>query len=201
MCTITMFVNYLVKGLLHNGIDPVTKAESKKIGSLTIPALNTVREYFNISSEEYLPTITSEDLNLTIKLCYSYIYDSGAIESRKGHLRDREWVVLKFVDTLKTRKKKVMPFWLSDDGEFVFYKKYLKSEVWKAKKDIVYNIYGKIWIFRVFERLHGIESYPGTGIGLAVVARACDRLGGRFGVESQPGSGSRFWVDFPKCES
>ena len=144
MCTITMFVNYLVKGLLHNGIDPVTKAESKKIGSLTIPALNTVREYFNISSEEYLPTITSEDLNLTIKLCYSYIYDSGAIESRKGHLRDREWVVLKFVDTLKTRKKKVMPFWLSDDGEFVFYKKYLKSEVWKAKKDIVYNIYGKI---------------------------------------------------------
>lgn len=52
-------------------------------------------------------------------------------------------------------------------------------------------------IFQVFERLHGIESYPGTGIGLAIVARACERLGGSYGMESQPGSGSRFWVAFP----
>ena len=50
-------------------------------------------------------------------------------------------------------------------------------------------------IFRPFERLHGIESYPGTGIGLAIVARACGRLGGRCGVESQVGQGSRFWME------
>jgi signal transduction histidine kinase len=54
-------------------------------------------------------------------------------------------------------------------------------------------------IFRVFERLHGIESYPGTGIGLALVSRACARLGGRYGVESQLGEGSRFWVEFQEC--
>jgi light-regulated signal transduction histidine kinase (bacteriophytochrome) len=51
-------------------------------------------------------------------------------------------------------------------------------------------------IFRVFERLHGIESYPGTGIGLAIVGRVVSRLGGRYGVESQLGEGSRFWVEF-----
>ncbi|MBL7043111.1 MAG: GAF domain-containing protein [Pirellulaceae bacterium] len=51
-------------------------------------------------------------------------------------------------------------------------------------------------VFRVFERLHGIESYPGTGIGLAIVSRAVNRLGGRCGVESRPGTGSRFWVEF-----
>jgi signal transduction histidine kinase len=50
-------------------------------------------------------------------------------------------------------------------------------------------------IFDVFSRLHGIESYPGTGIGLAIVARAVDRLGGTVGIESQLDKGSRFWVE------
>lgn len=56
-------------------------------------------------------------------------------------------------------------------------------------------------IFRVFERLHGIETYPGTGIGLAIVARACERLGGRCGVESTLGQGSRFWIEFSRGEA
>jgi signal transduction histidine kinase/CHASE3 domain sensor protein len=53
-------------------------------------------------------------------------------------------------------------------------------------------------IFRVFERLHGIESYPGTGIGLAIVRKGLERMGGYAGVESQAGQGSRFWIDLPK---
>jgi len=50
-------------------------------------------------------------------------------------------------------------------------------------------------IFKVFERLHGIESFPGTGMGLAVVRRGLERLGGRVGVVSAPGEGSRFWIE------
>jgi signal transduction histidine kinase len=50
-------------------------------------------------------------------------------------------------------------------------------------------------IFRVFERLNRQEEYPGTGIGLAIVRRAVERMGGRSGVESTPGQGSRFWID------
>ncbi|MEG4853426.1 CHASE3 domain-containing protein [Microcoleus sp. B5-D4] len=53
-------------------------------------------------------------------------------------------------------------------------------------------------IFRVFERLHGIESYPGTGIGLAIVKKGVDRMGGQVGVESQVGQGSRFWIQLRK---
>ena len=53
-------------------------------------------------------------------------------------------------------------------------------------------------IFRVFERLHGSEQYPGTGIGLANVRKAAERMGGRVGVESEPRQGSRFWVELPK---
>ncbi|MEG4214206.1 CHASE3 domain-containing protein [Microcoleus sp. Pol14C6] len=56
-------------------------------------------------------------------------------------------------------------------------------------------------IFRVFERLHGIESYPGTGIGLAIVKKGVDRMGGQVGVESQVGQGSRFWIQLRKHDA
>lgn len=50
-------------------------------------------------------------------------------------------------------------------------------------------------IFEVFERLHGRETYPGTGMGLAIVAKGVERMGGAAGVESTPGEGSRFWIE------
>ncbi|HEY2082181.1 MAG TPA: ATP-binding protein [Verrucomicrobiae bacterium] len=53
-------------------------------------------------------------------------------------------------------------------------------------------------IFGVFERLHSPESYPGTGIGLAIVHKGIERMGGRVGVESELGKGSRFWIELPK---
>jgi signal transduction histidine kinase len=53
-------------------------------------------------------------------------------------------------------------------------------------------------IFHVFERLHGMEQFPGTGIGLAVVRRGVERMGGHVGVESAVGAGSRFWIELPR---
>lgn len=50
-------------------------------------------------------------------------------------------------------------------------------------------------IFMPFERLHGIETYAGTGIGLAIVQKAMERMDGGVGVESLPGRGSRFWIE------
>lgn len=55
-------------------------------------------------------------------------------------------------------------------------------------------------IFRAFERLHGIEAYPGTGIGLAIVYRGVTRMGGRVGLESELGQGSRFWIELQAAE-
>jgi PAS domain S-box-containing protein len=52
-------------------------------------------------------------------------------------------------------------------------------------------------IFQVFERLHSMEAYPGTGIGLAIVKRGIHRLGGKVWVESAPGKGSRFYISLP----
>jgi PAS domain S-box-containing protein len=56
-------------------------------------------------------------------------------------------------------------------------------------------------IFRAFERLHGAQQYPGTGIGLAIVQKGATRLGGRTGVESEPGAGSRFWLELVAAEA
>ena len=55
-------------------------------------------------------------------------------------------------------------------------------------------------IFRIFERLNPSEAYPGTGIGLAIVRRAMERMGGRSGAESEPGRGSRFWIELPAAD-
>jgi signal transduction histidine kinase len=55
-------------------------------------------------------------------------------------------------------------------------------------------------IFRPFLRLHG-EKYAGTGIGLAIVQKGIERMGGRVGVESTPGKGSRFWIELRKAQN
>ena len=48
-------------------------------------------------------------------------------------------------------------------------------------------------IFGMFQRLSG--QYEGTGIGLALVGKVVERMGGKVGVESEPGHGSRFWLE------
>jgi len=52
-------------------------------------------------------------------------------------------------------------------------------------------------MFLMFQRFHRSAEYEGTGIGLAIVRKAVDRMGGKVGVESEPGKGSRFWLLLP----
>jgi PAS domain S-box-containing protein len=49
-------------------------------------------------------------------------------------------------------------------------------------------------VFKMFERVHHSRDYEGTGIGLAIVRKAVDRMGGKVGVESAIGKGSKFWI-------
>ncbi len=53
-------------------------------------------------------------------------------------------------------------------------------------------------IFKLFERLHTQAEYEGTGLGLAVVRKMTEQMGGRVGVESEPGKGSRFWIELDR---
>ena len=56
-------------------------------------------------------------------------------------------------------------------------------------------------IFEIFQRLHRAEEYPGTGIGLAMVHKAMERMRGRVWAESEPGSGAVFYLQLPLSDT
>lgn len=53
-------------------------------------------------------------------------------------------------------------------------------------------------IFDIFQRLKRSEDFPGTGIGLAIVRKAMERVDGKAWAESAPGEGSAFFIQIPK---
>jgi signal transduction histidine kinase len=52
-------------------------------------------------------------------------------------------------------------------------------------------------LFEIFQRINGEGTYEGTGIGLAIVRKATERMNGESGVESELGRGSQFWIELP----
>jgi signal transduction histidine kinase len=70
-----------------------------------------------------------------------------------------------------------------------------KTRVWVEDNGIGIDPAHHDRVFGVFERLHQSEHYPGTGIGLAIVRKSVERMGGRVGVVSSPGQGAKFWIE------
>ncbi len=54
-------------------------------------------------------------------------------------------------------------------------------------------------LFGIFQRLSHTTHYEGTGIGLAIVRKSVERMGGAVGMESNGVDGSRFWIELPEA--
>lgn len=70
----------------------------------------------------------------------------------------------------------------------------LEATIWVEDNGIGVGPEDHARIFRVFERVVHADGYPGTGVGLAIVRRTVERLGGSVGLESSVGGGSKFWI-------
>jgi len=60
---------------------------------------------------------------------------------------------------------------------------------------------GQRRLFQMFQRIQSDDQYQGSGVGLAIVRKAVERMSGKVGVESEPQKGSHFWVELPKGPS
>lgn len=96
---------------------------------------------------------------------------------------------LKFVAPGNTPRAHV---WTEDKGEYVRFN--VKDEGIGIPAEYHERIFG------VFERLHDAGTYPGTGIGLSLVRKGIERMGGRIGLDSAPQKGSLFWIELPKAQ-
>lgn len=73
-----------------------------------------------------------------------------------------------------------------------------KTLLWVRDNGIGFDMKFHDRIFDMFQRLQRAEEYPGTGIGLALVRKAVQRMGGRVWAESSPGTGATFYLELPQ---
>jgi PAS domain S-box-containing protein len=69
--------------------------------------------------------------------------------------------------------------------------------LWVRDNGIGFDMQFHEKVFDIFQRLHRLEDYGGTGIGLALVRKAAARLNGSAWAESEPGAGATFYVLIP----
>lgn len=119
---------------------------------------------------------------------------------RSPRVRGHERTLIHIVANLLSNAAKFVPQGVSPQVRITAERRGQQVRLWVEDNGIGIAVEHQDRIFRVFERLHGRERYEGTGIGLAIVRKGMQRLGGSTGVDSTLGAGSRFWIELPSAE-
>jgi PAS domain S-box-containing protein len=155
--------------------------------------------------------ITQKDIrstNLDLEKCVNDI-----IKAHEGVIKDNNIEInvdlsSRYVRGSKMILKQVINNLFSNAIKFIDENKSSKIKIWSEIRDHMIRLYMEDNgigieeqyfenIFKVFRRLHGEEQYPGTGIGLAIVKKGMEKMGGKYGVESIVGEFTRFWIELP----
>jgi light-regulated signal transduction histidine kinase (bacteriophytochrome) len=157
-------------------------------------------EYSRVGKDEELDEFNVEEaLNQTLSIMHSSIEECHAkvtYENLPIIVADKKQIARVFQNlignALKFRREGVQPqIHISaqkEDSEYTFS---VSDNGIGIEKQYIDRI------FEVFKRLHTIDEYQGTGIGLAVVKRIIEHHGGRIWVESELGVGSTFYFTIP----
>jgi signal transduction histidine kinase len=105
--------------------------------------------------------------------------DAGLLQSALQNLLENAW---KF--SSKEAQSEIEVGWTNVEGEEVFFVR---------DNGVGFNMAYSDKLFGAFQRLHGVNEFPGTGIGLATVQRIINRHGGRIWAESEVGKGATFY--------
>jgi light-regulated signal transduction histidine kinase (bacteriophytochrome) len=137
------------------------------------PELSLPRAEVRIESP-LLPVVAHE---ATLSQCLTNLLSNAVKFVERGVVpRVRVWT-----EELKTSTVRPMVrLWVEDEGIGI------------AAKD-------RERIFEIFQRLNSSPHYEGSGIGLAIVRKAAERMGGRCGVDLETRNGTRFWLELPKA--
>jgi PAS domain S-box-containing protein len=76
----------------------------------------------------------------------------------------------------------------------------LRVRLWIEDNGVGISLDDQRRLFGMFQRVGLVHEREGTGMGLAIVHRAAERMGGHVGLESEPGKGSKFWIQLKRAQ-
>ncbi len=186
------------EGLDQDGVECLKRIHKASVRMNTL--IEDLLRYSEVSKEKRALTQVSlnEVLKETIQDFEEVIEEKNAIVSIEGKMpvvMGRYSTMVQIFSNLLSNALKFV-----EDGQSPEIKIYAESSedvvrIWVQDKGIGIPEERHDEIFHLFERLHGREIYPGTGIGLSIVNKAVEKMEGKVGVESKSGEGSKFWVE------